>query len=301
MLCSINDVISSTNSIHLLSATKKTEAASGSAIRVGRDLASWAKSLLQTRPATASCMTCRVPAWAKNLLSSPFFLSPRVNSVFCRIHSSILQTNKSGVRCRILVKWLYREKREGGFLFQPTPIKEVMAAAREWTDDITSVFSPVRYWFWGQSILPTVVFILFSRRCMLWKQMSGAGHYWLTSSISSLILIRSLDRKVTARRLLSTMRVHARESPSDLKSSSPILGVASLAITFCVLLALAILQLAFGAVYRGQCSINSNIPVYLIVAGVCGIAALLPGLIMVSDSLSCPTRAPRFFSRVRQS
>jgi hypothetical protein len=48
-----------------------------------------------------------------------------------------------------------------------------------------------------------------------------------------------------------------------------------------VLLIVPILQLAIGAAYRDQCTINSNIPVYLIVTGVCGIASIVLTLVIV--------------------
>ena len=53
-------------------------------------------------------------------------------------------------------------------------------------------------------------------------------------------------------------------------------------IVLCILLIVPILELAIGAAYINQCPINSNIPVYLIVTGVCGIATIILTLTIVS-------------------
>lgn len=61
-----------------------------------------------------------------------------------------------------------------------------------------------------------------------------------------------------------------------------LLGSIPFFIFLCILLVIPILQVAIGGAYRNQCSINSNIPVYLIVSGSCGIAAILLILAIVS-------------------
>jgi hypothetical protein len=48
-----------------------------------------------------------------------------------------------------------------------------------------------------------------------------------------------------------------------------------------ILLVVPILELAIGAAYIDQCTINPNIPVYLIVTGVCGIASIILSLTIV--------------------
>jgi hypothetical protein len=48
-----------------------------------------------------------------------------------------------------------------------------------------------------------------------------------------------------------------------------------------ILLVIPILELAIGAAYINQCTINSNIPVYLIVTGVCGITSIILSLTIV--------------------
>ncbi|CAF1026292.1 unnamed protein product [Adineta ricciae] len=50
-------------------------------------------------------------------------------------------------------------------------------------------------------------------------------------------------------------------------------------VALCIVLVIPILQLVFGIVYLDQCPINVYIPIYLIVTGACGIAAI--GLTMV--------------------
>jgi hypothetical protein len=57
------------------------------------------------------------------------------------------------------------------------------------------------------------------------------------------------------------------------------LGSTSFLIIMCIILVVPILELAMGLAYRTQCPINSNIPIYLIVAGACGIGAI--GLMIV--------------------
>jgi hypothetical protein len=54
-----------------------------------------------------------------------------------------------------------------------------------------------------------------------------------------------------------------------------ILGSTYCLVILCILLVVPILELAIGAAYRNQCTINSNIPVYLIVTGACGIASIV--------------------------
>jgi hypothetical protein len=65
-----------------------------------------------------------------------------------------------------------------------------------------------------------------------------------------------------------------------------LLGSTYILISFCILLILPILQVAFGASFVGQCPINSNIPIYLIVSGVCGISSIMLILISVSRHLA---------------
>ena len=54
-------------------------------------------------------------------------------------------------------------------------------------------------------------------------------------------------------------------------------------IILAVLLVVPILELAIGGAYSNQCTINPNIPVYLIVTGVCGITCIILSLIIVSE------------------
>ncbi|CAF4006773.1 unnamed protein product [Adineta steineri] len=59
-----------------------------------------------------------------------------------------------------------------------------------------------------------------------------------------------------------------------------ILGSVYCLVVLFILLIIPILQVAFGAAYRNQCPINSNISVYLIVSGACGIATILLTIII---------------------
>ncbi|CAF5138432.1 unnamed protein product, partial [Rotaria magnacalcarata] len=70
--------------------------------------------------------------------------------------------------------------------------------------------------------------------------------------------------------------------PLDLipKSLMVVLGSTYCLLVLCVLLVIPILQLAIGASYRDQCTINSNIPVYLIVTGACGMATIILTLVL---------------------
>ncbi|CAF0967707.1 unnamed protein product [Rotaria magnacalcarata] len=72
--------------------------------------------------------------------------------------------------------------------------------------------------------------------------------------------------------------------PLDLipKSLMVVLGSTYCLLVLCVLLVIPILQLAIGASYRDQCTINSNIPVYLIVTGACGMATIILTLVLVA-------------------
>jgi hypothetical protein len=60
-----------------------------------------------------------------------------------------------------------------------------------------------------------------------------------------------------------------------------LLGSTYCFITLCILLIFPILQVAFGAAYRDQCTINPNIPIYLIVTGACGMGTIFLILIIV--------------------
>jgi len=69
------------------------------------------------------------------------------------------------------------------------------------------------------------------------------------------------------------------------KSIAVVLGSTYCLIILCVLLVVPILELAIGATYRNQCPINSNIPVYLIVTGACGIATIVLTIAIVRNDL----------------
>jgi hypothetical protein len=60
-----------------------------------------------------------------------------------------------------------------------------------------------------------------------------------------------------------------------------LLGSTYCFIILCILLIVPILYVAFGASYINQCTINPNIPIYLIVNGACGMATILFILIIV--------------------
>ena len=56
--------------------------------------------------------------------------------------------------------------------------------------------------------------------------------------------------------------------------------------TFCliflvILLIIPVIEIGIGAAYRNQCTINTNIPVYLIVSGACGVASVALMLVLV--------------------
>lgn len=59
------------------------------------------------------------------------------------------------------------------------------------------------------------------------------------------------------------------------------LGSTTFLVMMCILLVVPILELTIGLVYRTQCPINSNIPLYLIVAGACGIVTIALIIIIV--------------------
>ncbi|CAF0787719.1 unnamed protein product [Adineta ricciae] len=60
-----------------------------------------------------------------------------------------------------------------------------------------------------------------------------------------------------------------------------ILGSVYTLIVLCILLIIPILQLAFGGAYLGQCPVEQNIPIYLIVTGACGLASILLTIMIV--------------------
>ena len=53
-----------------------------------------------------------------------------------------------------------------------------------------------------------------------------------------------------------------------------LLGSKYFLIVLCITLIVPILELAIGIAYRDQCPVNSSIPIYLIVAGACGLAVV---------------------------
>ncbi len=54
-------------------------------------------------------------------------------------------------------------------------------------------------------------------------------------------------------------------------------------VALCILLIVPILELAIGIAYSGQCTVNSYIPIYLIVTGACGIAGVGLTILIVRD------------------
>lgn len=60
-----------------------------------------------------------------------------------------------------------------------------------------------------------------------------------------------------------------------------ILGSTNCLIFLCIVLIVPIIEVAIGGAYRDQCTINPNIPVYLIVTGACGIATIVLTLVIV--------------------
>lgn len=63
-----------------------------------------------------------------------------------------------------------------------------------------------------------------------------------------------------------------------------VLGSTYFLVALCIVLVVPILQLSIGAAYRNQCPGRSNIPVYLIVAGVCGCVSI--GLAVANVSIT---------------
>jgi hypothetical protein len=55
---------------------------------------------------------------------------------------------------------------------------------------------------------------------------------------------------------------------------SLILGSTYFLVALCIILIIPVLELAIGIAYKDQCTINTYIPVYLIVTGACGIAGV---------------------------
>ena len=86
--------------------------------------------------------------------------------------------------------------------------------------------------------------------------------------------------------------------PDVAKTLTAIFGSFYLLIVLSIMLVLPILQLAFGVVYRHQCPINANIPIYLTIAGACGIALIVLALSMVSSYHFFKAREVLLFSRV---
>jgi hypothetical protein len=76
------------------------------------------------------------------------------------------------------------------------------------------------------------------------------------------------------------------ETPKRIKFLPPflslILGSTYFLIALCIILVIPILELAIGIAYYGQCTVNSYIPVYLIVTGGCGIAGVGLTILIVS-------------------
>ncbi|CAF3977237.1 unnamed protein product [Rotaria sp. Silwood2] len=69
-----------------------------------------------------------------------------------------------------------------------------------------------------------------------------------------------------------------------------ILGSIHCLVILCVTLIIPILEVAIGASYRDQCPINSNIPVYLIVTGACGMATIVLAVVIVAAFICCIKR-----------
>lgn len=64
-----------------------------------------------------------------------------------------------------------------------------------------------------------------------------------------------------------------------------VLGSSFCLIFLLILLIIPAIQLGIGAAYRNQCTINTNIPVYLIVSGACGVASIALMLVLVRHGL----------------
>ncbi|CAF0770754.1 unnamed protein product [Rotaria sordida] len=58
----------------------------------------------------------------------------------------------------------------------------------------------------------------------------------------------------------------------------------------CIILVIPILEVAIGASYRGQCPINPNIPIYLIVTGACGMTTIFLVLVIIAGFIWCVQR-----------
>ena len=58
-------------------------------------------------------------------------------------------------------------------------------------------------------------------------------------------------------------------------------GSACCLIILPILLIIPVIEIGIGAAYRDQCTINPNIPVYLIVTGACGVASIILMLVIV--------------------
>lgn len=56
-------------------------------------------------------------------------------------------------------------------------------------------------------------------------------------------------------------------------------------ISLCIALVVPIIEVAIGRAYQDQCTINPNIPVYLIVSGACGMATIGLTLVIVRENL----------------
>jgi hypothetical protein len=54
-----------------------------------------------------------------------------------------------------------------------------------------------------------------------------------------------------------------------------VLGTTYCLVVLCILLIIPIIELAIGSTFRNQCTINPNIPTYLVVTGACGLASIV--------------------------
>ncbi|CAF0860614.1 unnamed protein product [Rotaria sordida] len=68
---------------------------------------------------------------------------------------------------------------------------------------------------------------------------------------------------------------------------SLILGSKYFLIALCILLIVPILELAIGIAYQDQCSVNPNIPRYLIVTGACGLMVIALTIMIVGSFVCC--------------
>lgn len=102
-------------------------------------------------------------------------------------------------------------------------------------------------------------------------------------SVSGPQALRFFDQALDNNRLPHLARPNERRINFLPPFLNLILGSNYFLTVLSIILIVPILELAIGIAYQDKCSVNSNIPIYLIVSGACGIITIALTLVIVRE------------------